>query len=99
MPLRPETRVIAATASETVARMLVLQRDEPVAITIVNESHEPAAVHWHGIELESFPDGVAGWSGEGMSPIVAHPDVRRSLMTMRALTAASRAICTVAFSM
>jgi FtsP/CotA-like multicopper oxidase with cupredoxin domain len=24
-------------------------------------------VHWHGIELESFPDGVPGWSGSGRS--------------------------------
>ena len=28
-----------------------------------------------------------------MAPIIEHPDVRRDLMTMRALTAASRAIC------
>ncbi len=28
-----------------------------------------------------------------MSPIVEHPDVRRNLMTMKALTAAARAIC------
>jgi acyl-CoA dehydrogenase len=28
-----------------------------------------------------------------MAPIVQHPDVRRNLLTMRALTAASRAIC------
>jgi acyl-CoA dehydrogenase len=34
-----------------------------------------------------------GWTGEAMSPIVAHPDVRRMLLTMRGLTAASRAIC------
>jgi FtsP/CotA-like multicopper oxidase with cupredoxin domain len=36
-----------------------------VAITIVNQSHDHAAVHWHGIELESYPDGVAGFSGAG----------------------------------
>jgi alkylation response protein AidB-like acyl-CoA dehydrogenase len=30
---------------------------------------------------------------DGSSPIVAHPDVRRMLMTMRALTNAARAIC------
>ena len=45
--------------------MLVLEKGERVAITLVNESHEPAAVHWHGIELESYPDGVPGWSGAG----------------------------------
>jgi FtsP/CotA-like multicopper oxidase with cupredoxin domain len=44
---------------------LVLTRDERVAVNLVNDSHEPAAVHWHGIELESYADGVPGWSGEG----------------------------------
>jgi hypothetical protein len=37
--------------------------------------------------------GGSGPADGGMSPIVAHPDVRRMLMTMRALTEASRAIC------
>jgi acyl-CoA dehydrogenase len=32
-------------------------------------------------------------NGKEMSPIIAHPDVKRMLLTMRALTAASRAIC------
>ncbi len=50
---------------------LVLMKDEPVAITLVNQSHEPAAVHWHGIELESFPDGVPGWSGDGKNLLPA----------------------------
>ena len=44
---------------------LVLEKGRAVAVTIVNRSHEAAAVHWHGIELESFPDGVPGWSGSG----------------------------------
>ncbi|MET0428666.1 MAG: acyl-CoA dehydrogenase, partial [Microvirga sp.] len=30
---------------------------------------------------------------DGPSPIIAHPDVQRSLLTMKALTSASRAIC------
>ena len=36
---------------------------------------------------------LAGESAEAMSPIVRHPDVARMLMTMKALTAAARAIC------
>ena len=44
---------------------LVLEKGRRVGVTLVNESHEAAAVHWHGIELESYPDGVPGWSGEG----------------------------------
>jgi FtsP/CotA-like multicopper oxidase with cupredoxin domain len=55
---------------------LVLEKDQPVAITVVNRSQSPAAVHWHGIELESFPDGVPGWSGSGPSilPAIAPND-------------------------
>ena len=34
-----------------------------------------------------------GWTGEGMSPIIEHADVQRMLLTMKAYTAASRAIC------
>ncbi|MGI9366332.1 MAG: acyl-CoA dehydrogenase [Rhizobiaceae bacterium] len=33
-----------------------------------------------------------GYAGEGMAPIVYHPDVQRNLMTMKALTAAARTI-------
>jgi FtsP/CotA-like multicopper oxidase with cupredoxin domain len=50
---------------------LVLEKDEPVAITVVNQSQMPAAVHWHGIELDSYPDGVPGWSGSGSSVLPA----------------------------
>lgn len=42
---------------------IVLERGRPVRITVVNHLAEPTAVHWHGIELESYPDGVPGWSG------------------------------------
>jgi FtsP/CotA-like multicopper oxidase with cupredoxin domain len=48
---------------------LELRRGKRVAVTIVNQSHEAAAVHWHGIELESYPDGVPGWSGSGATTI------------------------------
>lgn len=53
--------------------LLVLHKDEPVAINIINQSHEPAAVHWHGIELESFPDGVPGVSGYGKNILPSIP--------------------------
>ena len=36
---------------------------------------------------------AVGASGAGSSSIIAHPDVKRMLMTMRALTRAARAIC------
>jgi FtsP/CotA-like multicopper oxidase with cupredoxin domain len=43
---------------------LLLKRGEPVSITVVNQLPEPTAVHWHGIELESFYDGVPGFAGD-----------------------------------
>jgi FtsP/CotA-like multicopper oxidase with cupredoxin domain len=55
---------------------IVLKRGEPVGITVVNELPEPTAVHWHGIELESYFDGVAGFSGKPgrISPAIAPRD-------------------------
>ena len=55
---------------------LVLERGKRVEVTIVNRSSQHAAVHWHGIELESYPDGVPGWSGSGKDilPSIAPKD-------------------------
>ena len=55
---------------------LELVRGEPVSITVVNRLREPTAVHWHGIELESFFDGVADFSGAGprIAPVIAPAD-------------------------
>jgi FtsP/CotA-like multicopper oxidase with cupredoxin domain len=44
---------------------IVLRRNEPVEITLINRLREATAIHWHGIELDSFYDGVHGWSGTG----------------------------------
>jgi FtsP/CotA-like multicopper oxidase with cupredoxin domain len=42
---------------------LFLEKDRPTRITLVNRLTVPTSVHWHGLEIESYPDGVAGWSG------------------------------------
>jgi acyl-CoA dehydrogenase len=39
------------------------------------------------------PEWAGATKREGMSPIIEHPDVARMLMTMKALTQGSRAIC------
>jgi manganese oxidase len=43
---------------------------------VVNRTPEPTAVHWHGIELDSYFDGVAGFSGDNrrLSPVIAPAD-------------------------
>jgi FtsP/CotA-like multicopper oxidase with cupredoxin domain len=44
---------------------VILERGQPVEITVVNQLREPTAVHWHGMELESYYDGVVGWGSDG----------------------------------
>jgi FtsP/CotA-like multicopper oxidase with cupredoxin domain len=44
---------------------IVLTRGEPVEIAIENRLPQATTVHWHGIELESYYDGVSGWGGDG----------------------------------
>ncbi len=55
---------------------LLVTRGEPVAITVHNRTTSAFAVHWHGIELESYFDGVAGWSGTArrLAPLIAPGD-------------------------
>ena len=52
--------------------VLELKRGQPVRIQVKNNLDEQSGVHWHGLEIESFPDGVADFSGMGgkiMPPI------------------------------
>lgn len=50
---------------------LLLTRDEPTEIVVHNGSDLPLGVHWHGIELESWADGVPGWSGRAGAVVPA----------------------------
>ena len=52
-----------ADSVESPGPVLLLTRGEPTSIEVVNRTPEPTAVHWHGIELESYYDGAVGWSG------------------------------------
>lgn len=45
--------------------VLELRRGQPVRIVVRNNLDEPTSIHWHGLEIESFPDGVPNWSGLG----------------------------------
>jgi FtsP/CotA-like multicopper oxidase with cupredoxin domain len=53
--------------------VIVLTRGEPVEITLVNRMTESTAMHWHGIELDSYFDGVPGLSGQpgNLAPPIA----------------------------
>jgi manganese oxidase len=43
---------------------IVIYRGQPTEITVVNNLSAPTAIHWHGIELESYYDGVVGYGGD-----------------------------------
>ena len=44
---------------------IVLTRGEATEIEVKNLSSHPTVIHWHGMEVESYYDGVAGWTGSG----------------------------------
>lgn len=60
-----DAREPARDSMEFPGSTLVLRRGEPTAMTVVNRLSSPLAVHWHGMEIESWYDGVGGWSGAG----------------------------------
>lgn len=55
---------------------LLVVRGQRTSVTIVNRLRAPSSVHWHGMELESVFDGVAGYSGLGSvrAPLLAPGD-------------------------
>jgi FtsP/CotA-like multicopper oxidase with cupredoxin domain len=77
---QPAYGFLLQTGAETPARdsiqipgpVLELRRGQPVRIVVHNNLDEPSGVHWHGLEIESFPDGIPDFSGLGdriMPPI------------------------------
>lgn len=55
---------------------IILTKNQPVAITIINNLKEPTTIHWHGLEIYSYYDGVAGWGNEGkkLAPLIQPGD-------------------------
>jgi FtsP/CotA-like multicopper oxidase with cupredoxin domain len=52
---------------------IYLTRGEPSEIVVRNNADVALGVHWHGLELESRSDGVAGWSGNPARTVPAIP--------------------------
>jgi FtsP/CotA-like multicopper oxidase with cupredoxin domain len=53
------------------APVLVLQKDQPTDVVVVNTTDEATSIHWHGIEIESYSDGVVGVGGYAHMPTPA----------------------------
>ena len=63
---------------------IVVTRGTATDIVVHNRAREATSVHWHGIELESWSDGVAGWSSRGaaMAPAIAPGDSFTARLTL-----------------
>jgi FtsP/CotA-like multicopper oxidase with cupredoxin domain len=72
-PASASTTTAAADDVRAPGPTLVLRRGQPVEITLVNQLPEATAVHWHGMELDSYYDGVHGFGGIGdqRTPLIA----------------------------
>jgi len=66
----------AADSIRIPSSTILLRQHEPTEITVLNRAKTMATIHWHGIELESFYDGVGDWSGWGsrVAPSIAPGD-------------------------
>ena len=60
-----EGKKIVASEDKSVGPPIVVTRGEPVEITVVNHLAELTTIHWHGLELDSYYDGVVG-GGDGI---------------------------------
>ncbi|HYN81733.1 MAG TPA: multicopper oxidase domain-containing protein [Gemmatimonadaceae bacterium] len=82
--LQRDARIPALDSVEIPGSTLVLTRDEPTDITIINRLREATSIHWHGIELESYSDGVAGWSGNAslLAPTISPNDSFTARLTL-----------------
>ncbi len=55
---------------------IILWKGEPTSIMVINRTDEPTQVHWHGLEIESYFDGVTGVGGypERLTPAIMPGD-------------------------
>ena len=63
---------------------IVVTRGTATDIVVHNRAREATGVHWHGLELESWSDGVVGWSSRGtaMAPAIAPGDSFTARLTL-----------------
>jgi FtsP/CotA-like multicopper oxidase with cupredoxin domain len=55
---------------------IVLTRGQLAEINVINRLATHTSVHWHGLEILSYFDGVPGWTGDGArtTPLIAPGD-------------------------
>jgi FtsP/CotA-like multicopper oxidase with cupredoxin domain len=55
---------------------IVLTRGQLAEVNVINRLATHTSVHWHGLEILSYFDGVPGWTGDGArtTPLIAPGD-------------------------
>jgi FtsP/CotA-like multicopper oxidase with cupredoxin domain len=62
---------IVASEDKSAGPPIIVTRGEPVEITVLNHLDVPTTIHWHGLELDSYYDGVMGGGvGDQMTPAI-----------------------------
>ncbi|MGB9072750.1 MAG: multicopper oxidase domain-containing protein [Terriglobales bacterium] len=66
-----EGKKIVASEDKSVGPPIIVTRGEPTEITVVNHLDAPTTIHWHGLELDSYYDGVVGGgAGDQVTPAI-----------------------------
>jgi len=67
-----EGQKVVAAQDKTMGAPIVVTRGEPTEITVHNQLDRATSIHWHGMELESYYDGVVGGgTAARITPIIA----------------------------
>jgi manganese oxidase len=69
--LQRDEREPAADSVLVPGSPIVLRKGEPASIMVINRSTEPTQIHWHGLELQNYFDGVVGLGGHPGMPTPA----------------------------
>ena len=67
-----EKNKVLVSEDRSVGPPIVVTRGEPTEITVLNHLKSSTSIHWHGLELESYYDGVVGGGmADRVTPAIA----------------------------
>jgi FtsP/CotA-like multicopper oxidase with cupredoxin domain len=67
-----EGKKVVASQEKSMGPTIVVTRGEPTEITVLNHLKTSTTIHWHGLELDSYYDGVVGGGvGNQLTPAIA----------------------------
>jgi manganese oxidase len=62
---------VLASQDRSVGPPIFVTRGEPTEVSVLNHLKVPTTVHWHGLEIESYYDGVLGGGmGDKITPAI-----------------------------